>query len=105
MPILEGVEQAVTNSNFKYKAELGLDQLALQRDEAVAHWSSMNKIREGYISRSLRDFAQEDISEAMAQSQIRTGNRVAEDGTVAVLVAALSQILSKISGNTPPVTP
>ena len=104
MPILQGVEDSVVNSNFKYKGELGLDQVSLQREEAIAHWSTLNKIREGHLARSLQTFAQEDIGEAMAQSQMRTGNRVAEDGTNATLVAALGQMVAKIAQTTPPPT-
>lgn len=68
----------------------------------------MNKIREGNTSRSLLSFAQEDVGEAMAQQQIRTGNSVAETqanvGLTSVLVAALGQVLAKLGQSTPPYT-
>lgn len=119
MPILPGTEEAVSNSNYKYKGELGLDQVALQREaaisnfalldrEATGHWSAMNKIREGNTSRSLLSFAQEDVGEAMAQQQMRTGNSVAETnanvGLTTTLVATLAQVLAKAAQTTPPYT-
>lgn len=119
MPILPGTEEAVSNANYKYKGELGLDQVSLQREgaisnfllldrEATAHWGGMNKIREANISRSLLSFAQEDIGEAMAQQQVRTGNSVAETqanvGVTAALVAALAQMVVKTAQTTPPDT-
>lgn len=108
MPILPGIEEAVSNSNFKYKGELSLDQVALQRDEAIAHWGATNKIREAYLMRGTRDFAQEDVGEAMAQQQMRTGNSVAETnanvGVSAALVAAIAQIVAKLGQTTPPET-
>jgi hypothetical protein len=108
MPILQGVEDSVVNSNFKYKGEIGLDQVSLQREEAIAHWGAMNKVREGFLTRALQSFAQEDVSEAMAQQQMRTGNSVAESnsaiGLTTVLVSALSQVLAKLAQSTPPET-
>jgi hypothetical protein len=104
MPILQGVEDAVVNSNFKYKGEIGLDQVSLQREEAIAHWGAMNKVREGFLTRALQTFAQPDMSEAMSISQIRTGNRTNEDGVSAALVASLAQVLAKLGQTTPPVT-
>lgn len=101
MPILQGVEDSVTNTNFKYFGELGLHQVSLQREEAIAHWGAMNKAREGFMTRALRDFAQNDPSEAMADRQVLSSS-VPQDGINATIVASLAQILAKISNNTPP---
>lgn len=108
MPLNSDVVEAVANTNFKYKGEIGTDQIISLREEANAHWAACNKIREAYLMRGTRDFAQEDVGEAMAQQQMRTGNSVAENqsnvGLTAMLVAALGQMLGKQGNNTPPET-
>jgi hypothetical protein len=108
MPLDESVIQAVSNTNFKVKGEIGTDQIIQLREESMAHWAAGNKIREGYLLRGLRDFAEENISEAMAQQQVRTGNSVAETnsavGLSAALVASLAQIVAKLGQSTPPET-
>jgi|SRR6478735_2372656 len=108
MPLDESVIAAVSNTNFKYKGEVGTDQMIQLREESMAHWSAGNKIREGYLLRGLRDFAEENIGEAMAQQQVRTGNSVAENnasvGLTAALVASLAQVVAKLGQSTPPET-
>lgn len=104
MPILQGVEDSVTNSNFKYAGELGMRLTHLVESEAGAHWAATNKIREAYLMRGTRDFAQEDISEAISANYYKTGDAVGEKGIVAALVAAVAQMLSKQGNNAPPQT-
>lgn len=108
MPLDQTVVDAVGNTNFKFKGEVGTDQIVQLREESMAHWAAGNKIREGYLLRGLRDFAEENISEAMAQQQVRTGNSVAETnanvGLTTTLVAALGQVLAKLGQTTPPYT-
>lgn len=108
MPLDPSVIDTVSNTNFKYKAEVGTDQVIQLREESMAHWAAGNKIREAYLLRGTRDFAEVNIGEAMASEQMRTGNAVAETqsnvGLTALLVAALGQMLSKQGNNTPPET-
>lgn len=108
MPLDQTVVDAVGNTNFKYKGEVGTDQIVQLREESMAHWAAGNKIREGYLLRGLRDFAEVNTIEAMSNQQVRTGNSVAEVdanvGLTAALVAALAQIVSKSGDNTPPQT-
>lgn len=104
MPILQGVEDSVTNSNFKYHGELGMRLVHLVESEAGAHWAATNKIREAYLMRGTRDFAQEDISEAISANYYKTGDAVAEKGVNATLVSALAQVLAKLGQTTPPYT-
>lgn len=104
MPILQGVEDSVTNANFKYFGELGLQQVSLQRDEAIAHWGAMNKAREGFMTRALRDFAEPNPSEAKSSEAILQSS-VPSEGIYSALAAALAQIVSKQGDNAPPSTP
>lgn len=104
MPILQGVEDAVSNSNFKVVGESVAAQVSLQRDEAVAHWSAMNKIREAAITRGVQNLVEDNPSQAMSDSQLLTGNAVAQQGSALALAAALAQILGKTGDNTPPQT-
>lgn len=80
-------------------------QTGLMREEAVGHYQRLNKIAEAAVTRGIKGLVEIDPSEARSASQLLTGNAVSENALSHGLAAAVAQILSKMSGNTPPVTP
>lgn len=86
MPVNEQVVDAVTGANFKTIAEAGAISMNLAVQNAVSNQQAMNNLQQAIVGKVAELLVTTDISESGG-------------------MATLLQQLSKIAGNTPPVTP
>lgn len=105
MPILEGIETSTSNANLKVVGEIPATQVGLMREEAVAHWGAMNKIREASVGRMVKGLVEIDPAEAKSAETVLTGHKLASDALNNGLAAAIVQMLGKQGNNSPPSTP
>jgi len=105
MPLNESVVESVTATNFKVVAEAPAFYTQLAFGNAVSAQQNMNTLSQNLIGALAKQVIELDPSEAAS-----IGRAMSDDSLglkVAGLVGALgsSQVMSKVAGNTPPVTP
>lgn len=103
------VKDAATAVNAKSAMEaptlMGHRVADLIANEAAAHWSAMNQLRQAATAKAVELLLTSDAAEATALNKILTGNDVASQ--MQALLAALNsgQQGVKAAQTTPPVTP
>ena len=105
MPLNESVVESVTATNFKVVAEAPAFYTQLAFGNAVSAQQNMNTLSQNLIGALAKQVIELDPAEAAS-----IGRAMSDDSLglkVAGLVGALgsSQVMSKVAGNTPPVTP
>lgn len=104
MAVDQGVLDAVASTNFKNVGEAPAFYSTLAMQNAVSHNRTMDSLREAFIGRILKGFAEEDPAEAAAVTKMLTGQDLAQQlAAFGGLIGQLQQIM-KGAQTTPPET-
>jgi hypothetical protein len=87
--------------NAKAVTDSGVQMILANAQSLTAHLDQLRNVTVAAVGRMQATLVQEDPMEAASAKQILTGHAGLDNS----LVAAIAQILSKMAGNTPPVTP
>jgi hypothetical protein len=105
MPADQGLVDSVSNANIKTIAEAGAHAMAQIFQSSAAHANRLNILAEGALAKSLKNMQELDVSEAVSEQKVLSGNDLGQVLASLNAAVAAAQQLVKGAGNTPPVTP
>jgi hypothetical protein len=104
MAVDQGILDSVASANYKTLSELGSHSAGLAMQNAVAHQSGLNQIRELALGALAKTMVEMDPSESISVLKALSGNDVAQQVTSLLAALSMGQQSAKVAQTTPPPT-